>query len=402
MTEQALSDVKVVDLTWYVAGPYCTKLLADYGADVIKIERTGEGDPARRMGPFFKDDPHPDKSGLFLHLNTNKKGITLNLKSATGKKIFLELVRDADILVESFRPGVMERLGFSFAALEKINPKLVMTSLSNFGQTGPYRDFRSSDLITFAMGGAMHTTGTPDREPVAVARNIKMHECGWVAAAGTLAAWYGAAEDGIGEHVDVSLFEAQLGSTDRRDTQLLAYAYTGYSSPRQGFTARRSFLPTGFLPAKDGWVMTAVLPQDFAKYANAIERPEILQDPRFQNVFDVSVAPDMDGIFLEWLGERGKQEASEYLQDRGVMSAPVNTPADIYNDRHFHERGFWVEIDHPATGPVTYPGAPIDMGEGGFTVRRPAPMLGQHNEEVLSALGYAKEEQAKLREAGVI
>jgi len=135
MSEQALSDVKVLDLTWYIAGPYCTKLLADYGADVIKVERPGSGDPARTMGPFLGDDPHPEKSGLFLHLNTNKRSITLNLKSDTGKKIFKELVKEANILVENFSPRVMPSLGLSYEELEKINPKLVMTSISNLGLT---------------------------------------------------------------------------------------------------------------------------------------------------------------------------------------------------------------------------------------------------------------------------
>jgi len=158
--EQALSDVKVLDLTRFVAGPYCTKLLADYGADVIKIEKPGEGDPTRRMGPFLGDDPHPDKSGLFLHLNTSKRGITLNLKSEIGKKIFRELVKGVDILVENFSPRVMPGLGLEYEALETLNPRLVMTSISNFGQSGPYRDFKASELILYGMGGAMNETGT--------------------------------------------------------------------------------------------------------------------------------------------------------------------------------------------------------------------------------------------------
>jgi len=402
MTEQALSDVKVVDLTWYVAGPYCTKLLADYGADVIKIERPGEGDPARRMGPFFRDEPHPEKSGLFLHLNTNKRGITLNLKSETGKRIFRDLIRDADILVENFSPGVMERLGFGFGELEKINPSLVMTSVSNFGQTGPYRDYKSSDTITFAMGGAMYSTGIPSRPPVSVARNIKLSECGWVAAAGTLGAWFGAEQDGVGEHVDVSLMEAQLGSSDRRDTHLLSYAYTGFCSPRQDVVWRRSYLPSGYYPAKDGWVMVGVLPPDAAKFVKALGKPELLSDPRFQNVFDVSAGPDMDGIFIEWLNDRGKQEASEYMQKMGIITTPVNSPEDVINAPQFKERGFWVDIDHPVAGSFAYPGAPIDMGDGGYAVRRPAPLLGQHNQEVYGKLGYTGGDLAKLREGGII
>jgi len=403
LLEQALSDVRVLDLTWYIAGPYCTKLLADYGADVTKIEKPGEGDPARKMGPFLQDDPHPEKSGLFLYLNTNKRGITLNLKSPTGKKIFEELVKDTDIIVESFSPGVVERLGLSFKELEKINPKLVMTSISNFGQTGPYRDFKSSDLITFAMGGAMNSTGTQDRPPVGVTRNVKMYEAGWLAAIATTAAGYSAQKAGLGDYIDVSLMETQLGSTDRRDTHLLSYAYTGYTTPREDLTtARWTVVSSGYLRCKDGWVLVICPPVMWPKMCRALGMPELMNDPRFQNLYDLTYASDIDGILAEWLSTRTKQQATEEMQAAGVAVTPISTPEDVVNDRHLNERGFWVKIDHPVTGKVTYPGAPMDMSEGGFQVRMPAPLLGQHNVEVYGRLGYTREDLVRLRATGVI
>ena len=403
MLEQALSDVRVLDLTWYIAGPYCTKLLADYGADVIKIEKPGEGDPARKMGPFLQDDPHPEKSGLFLYLNTNKRGITLNLKSPTGKKIFEELVKDTDIIIESFSPGVVERLGLSFKELEKINPKLVMTSISNFGQTGPYRDFKSSDLITFAMGGAMNSTGTQDRPPVGVTRNVKMYEAGWLAAIATTAAGYSAQKAGLGDHIDVSLMETQLGSTDRRDTHLLSYAYTGFTTPREDLTtARWTVVSSGYLRCKDGWVLVICPPVMWPKMCRALGMPELMNDPRFQNLYDLTYASDIDGILAEWLSTRTKQQATEEMQAAGVAVTPISTPEDVVKDRHLNERGFWVKIDHPVTGKVTYPGAPMDMSEGGFQVRMPAPLLGQHNVEVYGKLGYTREDLVRLRATGVI
>jgi crotonobetainyl-CoA:carnitine CoA-transferase CaiB-like acyl-CoA transferase len=403
MEEQALSDVRVLDLTRYIAGPYCTKLLADYGADVIKVETAGEGDPARKMGPFFKDEPDPEKSGLFLHLNTNKRGVTLNLKSGNGKKIFEELVKDADVLVESFSPGVMERLGLSFEALVEINPGLVMTSISNFGQTGPYRDYKSSDTITFAMGGAMNFTGTPDRSPVAVGRNVKMYEGGWLAAVATLGALYGAGEDGMGEHIDFSLMEGQLASVDRRNACLLTYAYTGFTTPRKDLSANRMFVfPSGFLPCKDGWLMIICTPTMWPRLGPALGKPDLMEDPRFQNIFDLTYASDMDGIFLEWLSERTKQQAAEEMQAGGIAVTPVNSPEDAVLDRHFRERGFWIEIDHPVTDRLTYPGAPVDMSDGGFKVRMPAPLLGEHNSEVYGQMGYTGKVLATLRETGVI
>ena len=166
MSGQALEDVRVLDLTWYFTGPYCTKILADYGAQVLKVERTGIGDPARGLGPFQNDDPHPEKSAVFFFLNCNKKGITLNLKTALGKKIFFDLVKDTDIVVESFAPGTMESLGLSYKILTELNPKLVMASISNFGQTGPYRDFKATDLILTAMGNEMYSHGLPDLPPL--------------------------------------------------------------------------------------------------------------------------------------------------------------------------------------------------------------------------------------------
>ncbi len=403
MLEQALSDVRVLDLTWYIAGPYCTKLLADYGADVIKIEKPGEGDPARKMGPFLQDDPHPEKSGLFLYLNTNKRGITLNLKSPTGKKIFEELVKDTDIIVESFSPGVVERLGLSFKELEKINPKLVMTSISNFGQTGPYRDFKSSDLITFAMGGAMNSTGTQDRQPVGVTRNVKMYEAGWLAAIATTAAGYSAQKAGLGDHIDVSLMETQLGSTDRRDTHLLSYAYTGFTTPREDLTtARWTVVSSGYLRCKDGWVLVICPPVMWPKMCRALGMPELMDDPRFQNLYDLTYASDIDGILAEWLSTRTKQQATEEMQAAGVAVTPINTPEDVVKDPHLNARGFWVRIDHPVVGEVTYPGAPMDMSEGGFQVRMPAPLLGQHNVEVYGKLGYSRQDLVRLRATGVI
>src|SRR4030042_465320 len=182
MAEQPLSDVRVRDLSWHIAGPACTKFFADYGAEVVKVESPDGGDPSRRLGPFYKDDPHPEKSGLFLFLNTNKRSITLNLKSATGKKIFKELVKHVDILVENFSPHVMPGLGLDYEALEKINPGLVMTSISNFGQTGPYRDFKASELIIYGIGGAMCSTGVGDCEPVKKGMNVMQHQGGAIAA----------------------------------------------------------------------------------------------------------------------------------------------------------------------------------------------------------------------------
>ncbi|MGH8056805.1 MAG: CaiB/BaiF CoA transferase family protein [Candidatus Entotheonellia bacterium] len=186
MAVSALADVTVLDLTHHIAGPYCTKLLADFGAEVMKVERPDGGDPARRYGPFPHDEPHPERSALFLHLNTNKRGITLNLKSSAGREILRALVREVDILVENFTPHVMPKLGLAYAALESLNPRLVMTSISNFGQTGSYRDYKAQDIVMYAMGGAMNQTGVREREPLKMAGNLMQYQAGNMAAAATM------------------------------------------------------------------------------------------------------------------------------------------------------------------------------------------------------------------------
>ena len=250
MFDGALSHIRVVDFTTHVAGPYCTKLLADYGADIIKVELPGVGDSGRRMGPFPNDIPHPEKSGLFLHLNTNKRSITLDLKSSAGRKIASALANTADLVVENFRPGVMDRLGLDLKTLQASNPRLVMTSISNFGQTGPYRDYKSSDLLVYGMGGEMNSTGLAHREPIKLGANIVLYQAGSVAAVGSAGALFLTQNDGPGQLVDVSIMETQVGSIDRRMSALIAYQYTGENSSRMTFGA--SGYPIGVYPCEEG------------------------------------------------------------------------------------------------------------------------------------------------------
>jgi len=248
--EGALSDVKVLDLTHYVAGPYCTKLLADYGAEVVKVERPLVGDGARRMGPFHGDDPHPEKSGLFLHLNTNKKGITLNLKCRGGIRIFKELVRDSDILVESFTPRVMPGLGLDYRVLEDINPGLVKTSVSNFGQTGPYRDYKATEIVLFAMGPHMITDGEPDQPPLRYPGYKSQYLAGTHAATATMGALFSSLSTGEGQEVDVSIMECLSGLPEGA-AKLMAHAFSGADGVRGGYRPEGTY-PLGYYPCKDG------------------------------------------------------------------------------------------------------------------------------------------------------
>ena len=405
--EQPLAGIKILDLTQMLAGPMCTKYLADFGADVIKIERPPDGDPARMLAPFYKDEKHPEKSGLFLYLNTNKKGITLDLKSDTGKKIFMELVKDVDVLVENFKPGVMERLGFDYETLGEINPRLVMTRISNFGQTGPYRDFEMSELTLDAMGQILYCQGTFERGPVRTAGgNVLLYQGGHTAAVATLGAVLSMETTGVGQMIDVSLYETASGSCNSRNLNVLGYFYSGHVSYRQHVVALSiSVLPGGIWPCKDDgyihfWLANAGA--NAPAFARAIGEPDIFKDPRFAALVDTTYKGDMDAITYNWLFQHDKWEVTDIMQENRLPVAPVLTPGEAVECDHFNERGMWVEIDHPMTGAVKYPGAPAKMTKTPWQIRMPAPMLGQHNEEIYSKMGYGKQELSRLKHAGVI
>ena len=401
--EQALSDVRVLDLSHYVAGPYCTKLLADYGAQVIKVERPGRGDRARRLGPFFGDDPHPEKSGLFLHLNTNKKGITLNLKTRTGIKIFKELLKDADMLIENFEPKVMPGLGLEYKVLEKINPGLVKTSISNFGQTGPYRDYKATEMILFSMGPHMITEGEPGREPLRFPGYKTQYLAGTHAAAVTMGAFFGSKSTGIGQEVDVSIMEC-LSSPPEGAGRLMNYAFTGDDLERAGHR-REGVYPFGYYPCKDGLVLIyGYVPSFWPRIAKWLEMPELLEDPRFN---DPQSRPehhgDFDAILMPWLLERTQQEVVRTAQEQRIPVTPVYLIDEMLEDPQFNAREAFVEVDHPVVGRATYPGLPFRLPETPSHSQKPAPLLGQHNREVYCEyLGYTDEDLVKLREEGVI
>ena len=403
MSDGALSDVKVLDFTHYVAGPYCTKLLADYGADVLKVERPDGGDGARRLGPFPNDDPHNERGGLFLHLNTNKRGLTLNLKSAAGNRIARQLAAECDLVVESFRPGTMARLGLDYATLGADNPSLVMTSISNFGQTGPYRDFRGSEIVLYGMGGEMYSTGLEDREPLKLGGEMVQFQAGAAAAVATMGALFAARASGVGQQVDVSIMETAAGSIDRRMSTLIAYQYTGEISPRQPFGTIG--YPIGVYPCADGYVEITGGIIYFPRVVEMLGRPPLFDDPRWytdEAQTDQDLREEFDEFFIPWCLERTKYEIWYAAQEARVLSGPINTMEDLAHDPNFIERGAFAQIDHPGAGSLAYPGRPFIMGETPWAARAAAPLLGQHNEETLAALGYGLEDMVRLREMNAI
>ncbi|MCH8309728.1 MAG: CoA transferase [Chloroflexi bacterium] len=401
---QALSDIRVLDFTHSIAGPYCTKMLADYGADVLKVERPDGGDMTRRSGPFPDDEPHPEKSGLFLHLNTNKRGITLNLKSATGRQIVQQLIREVDVVVESFRPGVMARLGLDYGSIRATNPGVVMTSISNFGQNGPYRDYKGSEIAFYGMGGEMYTTGVAEREPVKMGGDVVQFQAGATAAVATMGAVFAARLQNIGQQVDVSIMETQVGSIDRRMPLLLAYQYTGEISQRQSVNASGGY-PGGFYPCKDGYVEITGGRTYFPRIVKMLGEPEFLKDPKWYQhdaQRNEDLKAEFEEFFYPWILDRTKQEVWLAAQEARVLSGPLNTIEDLQNDSTFIDRGAFAEIEHPQAGTLRYPGRPFIMEKTPWSIRRPAPLLGQHNREILTGFGYTDDEIVSLRQQGVI
>ncbi|HKD68666.1 MAG TPA: CoA transferase [Candidatus Binataceae bacterium] len=398
---QTLQGVRVLDLTRHVAGPFCTKLLGDYGADVVKIEQPGRGDPARWLGPFAGDVPHPERSGLFLHLNTNKRSITLNLKCDTGRAIFLRLARSADILVENFRAGAMTSFGLGYERLKEINPGLVMTSISNFGQTGPYRDWNASELVLYAMGHEMWGTGAPDAEPATMANKLNLHLAGQAAAVATLCVYYGAQLSGVGQQVDLSIMETLAAAPDRRGVALVAYQYCGDRLQRK--PAVQGLDPPPFLNScADGLFEISVGISRWDEFVQAVDE-DWIKDPGFRPPLRDRASSDrFNSYWIPWCMARTKRELCDRFQAGGLPCAPLNTVADLVDDKQLMERNFFVPIDHPVAGRLSYPGAPLKMNENSYVIRRSAPLLGQHNAEVLGQLGYGPEDLAALSAAAVI
>jgi crotonobetainyl-CoA:carnitine CoA-transferase CaiB-like acyl-CoA transferase len=385
---QALDDLTILDLTHHIAGPYATKLLADFGANVIKVEPPG-GDIARQLGPFQGNEPHPEKSGTFFFLNTNKRSVVLDLKTSAGREALGAIARKADLVVESFAPGTLERLGIGFDFFKTINPSLPLVSISNFGQDGPYRDYRLSDLTLYAFAGEMYSMGETDREPVKMAGTAALFESGAAAAVAMMGAIFASKRHGIGQHVDVSLAETHFGGVDRRHATAIAFQFSGRKTLR--LASHGGGMPGGIYPCADGYVdfTNAGLYPD--RVRDMVGNPEWMDDPRYNDPaqrLNPAVIEEWNANFIVWCLERTKREIWAEARRARVLCGPMFTMEDLFTDPHFRERGFWAKATHPVMGEVTLPGRPLIMEKGGWQLHRAAPLLGQHTAEVLAEVGF--------------
>ena len=409
MLDGALADLKIVELSERVAGPFCTKVMADMGAEVVKIEQPGIGDVARTRGPFPGDEPHPDRSALFLYLNTNKIGISLDITKPEGVALFRALVKEADILVETQTPGFLKSLGVGYDSLHNIAPQLIVTSISPFGQTGPYKDYKAYNLNTFHAGVVGYETPfnyvtDPENEPPIKAGGQQADMLtAWTAASATMSAVFHRDLTGEGQHVDISEVEA-VAHMIRPNTAL--YSHEPPDGPNRSRFLRRTKWGLAYVfPCQDGYIaLLALTDQHWESLKVLMGRPEWAESElfatllsRFQNIdaLDVSVAA--------WVADQKRDELAREGQDLHIPVFPVRDMQEVVESDQYRERGFLVDIDHPATGPITYPGAPFKFSATPWQVRSPAPQLGQHNAEVYGErLGLSAERIEQLRQQGVI
>ncbi len=417
--DSLLEGCRVLDLA-DEKGALCGKLLGDLGADVVKIEPPG-GDPARNIGPFYKDVPHPERSLLWFYTNLHKRSITLNIKTPEGREILKKLAETADFVVESFEPGYMESLGLGYADLEKINPRVIMTSITPFGRTGPYAHYKATDLVGVAMGGMVYIYGESDRPPNRLSCPQFYFLGGLHGATGSMVAHYWRELTGEGQHVDVSCQQAVVLSLMivAEIWDMLKFNYRGMGPFYAG--ARPGGLPLFsrvIYPCKDGHVFLLVTGASQAgmvasskalvEMANRDGMALELKDYPWQEIDAATTSQEelsrLTDPIADFISTKTKAELSREALERGILLAPITTVKDVVESPQLAARGFWEEVEHPELGgTITYPGYPIKLSEAPCRVQRRAPLIGEHNEQVYeSEMGFSKEQLSVLKSSGVI
>ena len=424
--ETLLGDIRVLDLADQ-KGVYCGKLLADMGADTIKIEIPG-GDPMRRVGPFFHDEPHPEKSLYWFQFNTSKRGITLDLETIDGRELLKQLVKTADVVVETFPPGHLEEMGLGYSVLKEINPGLVLTSITPFGQTGPYRDFKASDLIAQAMGGLMYIAGFPEDPPHKLHGSQAYHSASVQAAVGTMMALYAREHTGRGQQVDVSMQESVLMSLE---TAMQHYDLR--KEVRRRVASESSVVPgMGLYQCKDGYIWSFVVAGAGAGWDVIIDWMDSegmagdLKDPKWEETFQLmgdfkalmALANEpqtlmerleqfahINEVLVAFIMSHTKREVYEAAVARRVMMVPAHTPKDLVESPQLEALGYFVDVEHPELGTnIRYPGAPCyHISDAQWRISRRAPLIGEHNYEIYEdELGLSREQLATLKQEGAI
>jgi crotonobetainyl-CoA:carnitine CoA-transferase CaiB-like acyl-CoA transferase len=402
MAERALEGIRILECGHLVSAAYTAKLMADMGAEVIKIEEPGQGDQSRRRGPYPGNLLHPEKSGLFLYLNTNKQGVTLDLRQAAGQEVFHRLVKEADVLIHNYHPTEMASCGLDYATLERINPQLVMTSIAPFGLSGPHKDYQATDLTLWSAGGIAWLNGggpgSDEMPPLKAFGQQAGFQAGVNASLATLGALFSRLSTREGQHVEVSTQECLLSILE---LTFEFYPYMGVTASRLG---QKPIQPLDFLECKDGWIfLCCVEEHQWKSFLDVMGNPEWAGEEIFSNRLNRGANWDaLKPLLQEWIQEQSVMDLYNKAQARRVPIAPVSTMGDLFANEHLKARGFFATITHPETGPLQYPGALYKFSESPWEIRRPAPLLGQHNDEIYGRLGLASQEIDNLKKQGII
>jgi len=398
-----LEGIRVLAMEQFIAGPSCSMMLADMGAEVIKVERPKVGDPRRHFPPFAENEKGEKIGGGFMCFNRSKKSLTLNTKSKEGLDILKGLIKKSDVLIENFRPDTLERMGLTYEILHELNPRLVYATLSGFGRMkgyeGPYSDWSAFDTVLQAMGGSMNLTGLKDGKPLVVEANIVDIGSSIITALGIMFALYNREKTGEGCMVDGSMYEAM---TTLCEESVMMYAFTG-ESPERG--KEKVFAPVGAFKAKDGSVAFRIPTEDMWKrLCQAIEREDLIEHEKTNTGVKRAANMDFLGPILdEWFGQRTRAEAIKRCHECGVPVGPVQTAGDIANCEHLEKRKAFAYIDDPVAGCKKLMGCPVKLSNVPDISPTPPPRLGEHNREVLQdVLGYSAEKVVALVEQGII
>jgi formyl-CoA transferase/CoA:oxalate CoA-transferase len=387
---QVLKGIKVLDLTRALAGPYCTMLLADYGAEVIKVELPGTGDDTRGWGPPFVEG----ESAYFMSINRNKKSLTLDMKNPKSKDILERMIKQSDVLVENFRPGAADRLGLGYEQVKKINPKIIYCSISGFGQDGPYRELPGFDQTLQGMGGMMSITGEPDGPPMKVGVAIADISGGMFAAFGIMLALFHREKTGKGQWVDTSLLDSQIAWLTYRAGEFFASG----KLPEKVGSGHPMIVPYQAFKAKDEYInIAAGNDQLWKRFCKVINMENIMDDPKFvTNAKRVENRKELIAILSKIIETKTGAEWLKLLEDAGIPAGPIYTLDKLFSDPQVLHRKMMVELTHPKAGKIKVTGVPVKLSEAPGEITAPPPLLGQHNKEVLKDLGYSAEEIEKL------
>jgi crotonobetainyl-CoA:carnitine CoA-transferase CaiB-like acyl-CoA transferase len=394
---KSLEGIRVLDLSRFAAGPHCTMLLADLGAEVVKVEEPGSGEGQRKIPPFARGQAY-----LFLLLNRNKKGITLNLKTEEGREILKELATQVDVLVENFAPGVMARLGLGYPELRQRNPRLIYASISGFGQQGPYSSRPGYDMLAQAMGGMMSVTGHPEGPPTRTGPAVADFMGSLYLTIAILAALQARQKTGRGQRIDISLHDCVWATVCYEFAP--AYFLQGTILPRQG-NRHPNCTPYNTYKTKDGYVVIATATDaQWQSLLRAMGRENLLSEPRFATMAKRQENfAAVDALVEEWTRGRSVGEVIAELTQARVPCAPILTLDKVVTDPHLQAREMIQEMEHPVAGRIKLPGSVLKLSETPATLRSPAPSLGEHNREIYCGwLGLSSEKLNQLKEEGII